>query len=141
MSDAFKAIIVALQALEEAPRIALKRSELKIKTLVEAQFDEGRDPYGEPWAALAASTVAKGRTPPPLTDTGAMRKSLRVVASADGLTCSMAEPFKFHQYGTVNMPARPILPAEGVPPEWEKVITETVEEVIMTFPIYSALRR
>ena len=141
MADDFKAIIAALQALDNIPQIALKRSELRIKRLVEAQLDQGRDPYGETWAPLAPATVAKGRNPPPLTNTGAMRKSLQVTASGASITCSIDDPAFFHQGGTKNMPARKIFPAEGIPPEWEKAIAEAVEEVITTFPIYSALRR
>src|SRR5690606_17437543 len=44
-----------------------------INDRIQAGFDQGTDPYGSPWAELAPYTLAKGRTPPPLTESGGLR--------------------------------------------------------------------
>jgi phage gpG-like protein len=90
------------------------------------EFDAGTDPYGRAWAALQAATLAKGRTPPPLTDSGDTIDSLEVKPSAGaGITIEFGTEYAgFHQVGTVDMVARPPLPIGGFPSSWSKVISD-----------------
>lgn len=93
---------------------------------IRSEFDAGTDPYGRAWAALKAATLAKGRTPPPLTDSEATIDSLEVKPSAGaGITIEFGTDYVgFHQVGTVNMQARPPLPTGGFPSSWSKVISD-----------------
>lgn len=69
--------ITALRkAIVEMPRVMSRASTDAaeyLEEVIEAQFEAGVDPYGNPWRDLADSTIRRGRTPPPGTDTEAMR--------------------------------------------------------------------
>jgi phage gpG-like protein len=101
---------------------------------VQAEFDAGADPYGTPWAPLAPYTLAKPRHPPPLTDTGAMRDSLRIAPMAGaGVEITIDHPAAPHQTGWSGRqgwgPARPILPDRGaLPPAWQAIIADACED-------------
>jgi hypothetical protein len=128
----FAGLASALHGLQRVPSQAARQAAADIAGLLEQQFDEGRDPYGNAWAELAESTLAKGRTPPPLTDSGAMRASTDVAPSAGaGLTITLGAAYAtYHQTGTANMPARPILPEDELPPEWLDMIANAVQEAV-----------
>ncbi len=94
----------------------------RLDELVQEEFDRGTDPYEEAWAPLSPVTLAKGRTPPPLTDSSAMRDSLRVFPLAGaGVGVTIDHPAGPHQTGWTGPqgsgPARPILPARGELPD------------------------
>ena len=143
MANEIHNIVVALEALADTPLIALKLAVPKIAAEIARQFDEGKDAYGRPWASLAEATISKGRSPPPLTDTGAMKSTVKVETRGnDQLVASIADdPARFHQSGTKRMPARPILPTGEVPEAWAKAVEESVLEALKTLPIYAALRK
>jgi phage gpG-like protein len=112
-------------------QIAADASE-SIAELIQGEFDNGNDPYGRPWAPLAERTLAKGRTPPPLTDTHAMRESVDVRPMAGaGIAITMDDPAGIHQTGARRgawvMPARPILPAEAFPKTWRQALDDATE--------------
>lgn len=70
---------------------------------------------GDPWAPLAASTVAqRGSAHPILDDTGALKGAAsRPVRHATPLTLELevVDPkIHFHQHGTRKMPRRPVVP-------------------------------
>jgi hypothetical protein len=107
-----------LDALGEAlPRAAQKVAE-EIPALLQAEFSGGTDPYGSPWKPLAPATIAKGRSAPPLTDTGAMRASARAMAiSRSGVAIHLDAPAGYHQ------PTRPIVPVDDrLPSTWEDLV-------------------
>ena len=124
-------IIGGLEGLRDlVPEIALEAS-IEIFETIDSTFTLGADPYGETWAPLAPATLAKGRTPPPLTDTGAMRESLRVSVTQDAIVASLESPAGYHQNGTRYMPARPVLPdyGRGLPDAWRQAITDAGQRV------------
>ena len=126
-----ESIIGALDGLRDlVPEIALEAS-IEIFETTDSLFVLGADPYGETWAPLAPATLAKGRTPPPLTDTGAMRESLRVAVTETAIVASLENPAGYHQDGTRYMPARPVLPdyARGLPDAWRASITDAGQRV------------
>lgn len=118
-----------------ASRVAAKVSD-KIASAMQTEFDEGVDPYGDPWEPLAEATVDRGRTPPPLTDTATMRGTLRVAPMPRaGVQITIAHPAAPHQTGWSGPqgsgPARPILPARGeLPQEWQIMIEDEVRRDI-----------
>jgi hypothetical protein len=116
-------------------RIAAKAS-VAVADLIEAEFAAGDDPYGDPWAPLAESTVARGRTPPPLTDEGDMRESVVVrPMRGSGIAITIDHPAAPHQTGWSGPrgdgPARPILPARSTLPEsWKTAINGVARKEI-----------
>ena len=126
----FADLAPALRKLSEVPAQVARGAADAIAAQVQEDFDAGLDPYGEPWEPLAEATLAKGRTPPPLTDTGAMRASVDVrPGSGAGITFTIDDPAVHHQYGTVNMPARPMFPNQAsLPDTWSRAIADASEE-------------
>jgi hypothetical protein len=106
----------------------------KLAEELDAEFSAGVDPYGRAWAPLAASTEARGRTPPPLTDSHAMRDGVRVAPlRGAGVGITVPHPGLPHQTGWSGEqgdgPARPILPAGSeLPDAWEDVIFDACVE-------------
>ena len=58
--------------------------------------------------------------------------SITVVVSEDSIEVIVADPASYHQEGTVNMPARPIIPDEsrGLPETWEQAIQDAGQQVM-----------
>ncbi len=102
-----------------AERVAVLAAPV-IEAHVQQQYAYGRDPYGMPWKPLRPATLARGRRPPPLTDTGLMRNTttVRPRIGRPGIVIRLPQPGVFHQLGTRHMVARPVLPSRGVPRMW-----------------------
>ena len=117
-----------VRALASVPTRAALRAAPGIRDLVENMFASGSDAYGEAWAPLAPSTLARGRRPPPLTDTGAMRGAVGVVpmAGVAGVLVSIPHPAGVHQTGSRRMPARQLMPSKGLPQSWREVLVDAV---------------
>jgi hypothetical protein len=121
----------ALSRLAAVPsQIAADASE-RIGDLIQGEFDAGVDPYGHAWKPLAESTIERGRTPPPLTDTTDMRSGIEVRPMAGaGVSITFADPMPAaaHQTGWSGQqgdgPARPMLPDRGVPDTWEAALEQ-----------------
>lgn len=100
-----------------------------INDLIQDGFDRGTNPYGRAWARLRPTTLAKGRFPPPLTDTGAMRGGTRAVPRGGaGIDLEAPPPANFHQHGTVYMIARAVLPTGTLPPDWQAAAQRAYSE-------------
>ena len=129
----FKGLMDRLAELEQVPSQCATLAAGKIAKLVDEEFARGADPYGDAWAPLAPATLARGRRPPPLTDTGALRYSITVKASQGaGIEIEIGVPYAtFIQTGTGYMPARTVLPAGNeLPQEWEEAIESSLSEVM-----------
>lgn len=108
-----------------------------ITQLLRGGFATGRDPYGRPWRALRPATLAKGRRPPPLTDTreladGTMAKALN--GNRAGLHLVVGAKYgAFHQVGfrvgKTKVGPRRILPAFGMPASWRQVFAEQAKRL------------
>lgn len=122
--------------LAQIPARASQRVADSLRAAVQDEFYDGADPYGTAWEPLAESTIDKGRTPPPLTDTGAMRGSLNSYARASGgslsggVAITIDHPAAPHQTGWSGPqgegPARPIFPTREMPHKWEQIIGAAV---------------
>jgi len=122
-----------IEATQKVTRETIKAAVPEIERLIQQQFDEGKDPYGKPWAPLKPSTLRRGRRPPPLTDTRAMRDGIKVRGIEDGISIDVPASYaSFHQEGApkVNLAARPMLPEHGLPESWEQAITSAAESVV-----------
>lgn len=121
--------------LSRVPAVASRAVSDDLADAIEAEFHVGVDPYGEAWVPLAEATLAKGRTPPPLTDTGAMRRSTQVrpMPSA-GVSITIPHPAQCHQTGwhgpRGDGPPRPVLPGRKFPALWAVIIDEAIEAAV-----------
>jgi hypothetical protein len=127
-------LVEHLETLAEVPSRAAARASRSIARAIQGEFRDGVDPYGRPWEPLAESTLDKGRTPPPMTDTGALRDGIRVrpMAGAGIAITSDAEYLGFHQ-GTgsprANVPPRHVLPEGPLPEAWARAIGQDVDDL------------
>ena len=120
-------------------RKAEERVAEKLQEQLDYQYETGTDPNNEGWAELAPATLARGRKPPPLTDTEEMRRHSKAVRGVGGISVNIDKPKKpkvprYHQDGTENMPARPLVP-EGPDLDkaraWEAKVEEGVGEAFV----------
>lgn len=149
-----EAVALAIPKLGKKTKEVVAEVAPAIGTLIDKEFSAGRDPYGKPWKPLATATLAKGRTPPPLTDTGEMRTSVKVSAKGNSVEYSIEDPKAgFHQFGTrrklerkrakyvggkhvatmthgLGIPPRPILPEGKAPASWTKAIKAIASKII-----------
>jgi len=126
---ALATITRALNELATVPSKAAPFAAEAIEQLIQKEFDDGANPYGAAWAPLAPATVARGRSAPPLTDTGELRNVSVTAAQGAGIRIELGESYgAFHQVGTGRMPARPILPTGPLPAEWSAAIDRAIEE-------------
>lgn len=97
----------------------------EMQALLDEQFDQGIGPDGEPWAPLRPSTLRRGRTPPPLSDTEAMRGSVQAVRVGTNVAIEADFPAQAHQKGNPpRLARRAIWPDEDQLPERYRVPIE-----------------
>ncbi|HDM78818.1 MAG TPA: phage virion morphogenesis protein [Deltaproteobacteria bacterium] len=102
------------------------------------EWREEKDPYGEPWKPLKASTLArrrKGKGFGPvakiLRDTGRLQNSFVVEANKDRVTIGTNVFYApFHQFGTKYIPQRRLLPDADLPDEDKSVVMEILKEYL-----------
>lgn len=131
-ANKFGRLAQTLRELNAVPSQAAADAAPKIRALITKQFSSGANPYGTAWAALRPATLARGRRPPPLTDTRRMRRTIRVQTRAgSGLKISVPAPYAgFHQTGTSRMAKRLIVPDRGLPRSWREAIARSVRKRI-----------
>lgn len=129
--DAIRQMHAVARGLENVgPRVVAavaREMQGELRNILADEFNAGVDPEGASWAPLKKATLARGRTPPPLTATGKMRRSIKAVRrpTSVAIDATALEPAVFHQHGTKHMAARPIWPAEGsVPDRYAKRLEE-----------------
>lgn len=124
----FRKLAENLGRLTQVPSQVSAEVAEKISVLIDEQFAAGKDAYGQAWKPLKPATIAKGRRPPPLTDSGAMRGAITVKPSSGaGIEISSPTDYaRFHQTGTKYMVPREVLPDHAnLPPSWQKAIEES----------------
>ena len=92
------------------------------------------NPYGVAWPPLAPATLRQKTGPSMLIESGSMNAGLGYQVSGDGVEIGVLSDIAiFHQEGTSKMPARKVVPDEGLPPEWEPALTTLVESYLGGF--------
>lgn len=118
--NGFAKLVRGLQrtATAIAPTVASE-----VEALVKRQFETGTDPHGQAYAPLAASTRKRhGGSGSPLQTWGRYVK-VKPIGKGRVLIVIDDKRARFHQKGTNNMPARPLVP-DGTPETWHKAIEE-----------------
>lgn len=98
---------------------------------IQRNFDVGRDAFRKRWKPLAKSTLARGRHPPPLTDSGRGRASVSVTPRAGaGITITIGILYMvYHQNGgDPGPPRRAFIPVTVLPEAWAEIIMFRIEE-------------
>lgn len=92
-------------------------------TQVKLGFSQSVAPDDASWAPL------KYRKGKPLRDTGRLANSFGVLREGpDGFTVGTNVAYAaYHQTGTRHMPARPMVPAGGLPPRYADAFTDLLE--------------
>jgi phage gpG-like protein len=125
----------AFAELARVPSKVARKVATGISAEIQKNFDLGLDVYGRPWAPLAPATLRKGRTPPPLTDTGAGRESIEVKPTRGaGIGIKVGTRYmRFHQSGASKgnwrLPIRMFLPTNVLPKAWRKIYVEALAEM------------
>ena len=120
----------AMRQLTRVPAQVAREVSAEINALIQEGFDRGTDPYGRPWAPLRPATLAKGRRPPPLTDTGKGRAGVyaKPMSGAGILLVSEVPYMRKHQMGAPpRLVRRDFLPINVLPKAWNAAIKEAVE--------------
>lgn len=113
-----------------------------LKTNIRLGFADQRSPDGINWAALSPVTVANrnNNSDVPLNDTGVLKNSFTVNTGAMfvevGTNAPQAALMNFggtkaqfpHLWG--DIPARPFMPTQQLPAQWEKDIVEIIKRHI-----------
>lgn len=115
----------SVAALARVPSQTSAAAAPKIQALIEEQFASGTDPYGRAWEPLSQATLDKGRSAPPLTDSGELAGVTVAPMAGAGVSVTLGASYgAFHQVGTRYMPARPILPYAGLPAAWKQALSD-----------------
>ncbi len=117
-----------IQELGRMPRKLSIAVAPQITTELRKQFDRGTDPYGRKWRKLSTGS------PSYLTKTGRLKRGTKAMPMAGGragVRIVVGAPYGiFHQTGTANMPARRILPQQGMPASWRVAITREMRRLL-----------
>lgn len=123
MAADFFRLANALRKLAAVPSQVSKDAAAEITELLWDEYAAGTDPRGRAWKALAASTIRKGRKPPPGTETFQMRDSTRAKpGSGAGILLEVGP-----SYATYYDAVRNIFPRDGLPPSWREAIRKALE--------------
>lgn len=127
--NGFPEVTAALRALAEVPSRATKTAAPLLLARWRADWRAGKDPHGRAWAPLAPMTIAKGRTPPPMIETGGTLASASVKPMRGaGLAITVGGFASLHMRSTRNRPARPAVPTAGVPSSWRAIVVKAAKD-------------
>jgi hypothetical protein len=128
-----------LNDLARVPSRAASGAAAGINEALRAQFEDGVDPYGAPWAKLADRTLLKHDEPPLQGEFGARPGDMAsgvYAAPLPGAGIGITVPFPggIHQTGADrgnwHMPARKILPERQMPGAWKQAIDSAIAEAM-----------
>lgn len=108
----------SLQRALKVPQAAAIAFAPELRGFLQAEFSTGTDPFGDAWKPLKAITIRKGRTPPPMTASGAAAAGVAVSAAGTKDRGKLAGYLKYH------LNSRPVLPLRGEtwPDKWLQAI-------------------
>jgi len=121
-----------LNKLARVPARASSFAARGIKNQIDLDTSSGLDCYGKPFAPLAPATVAKGRNPPPMVDTGRSLDETTVKPlPGAGVAVHVGGHYPRHLQKTANRPARQVVPVRaGLPASWNKRVKDAEKKAI-----------
>jgi hypothetical protein len=123
-----------LAELDTLPRKLSVTVAPRLNAEFQKQFQEGRDPYGKPWAKLKRTgkqshltETRRFRSGSRIAPMPGNRKGVRVILGKLG---TRGRNPIFHMTGTKSMVARKYLPTRGMPAAWRKIIREEMKRAL-----------
>ena len=101
-----------------------------VRNSLAQSFGKQSDPYGNAWAPYRPASIARGRKPPLLVETRALKGSRFVNPLAGaGIELGYSDPkADLFQFGTDRMVARPVLPDDIMPRAWVETLNRLWRE-------------
>jgi hypothetical protein len=99
-----------------------------VRRLISEGFENRSAPDGKAWAKREDD-----KPHPILEKTGKMRRGWRIITSPKGIWArNRVKHTKFHQFGTRNMVARPMVPSKGtrLPDKWRVAILRSAKNAV-----------
>lgn len=127
---ALQQVMRSLRQLASVPARVSADAAPVVASLLEDQFEEETDPYGEPWAEHEEATIKRWGEHPILDLTGRMKGISVAPLSGSGIGITLGADYgRFHQTGTKFMAARRILPDNrGLPDHWVQALSDLTEQ-------------
>ncbi len=119
----FADLAAILEELEGIPSRVSSEVAQGINALLKEEFDNGTDPYGNPWTPLLPQTIRrKGGDTRILRDTDAL-SSGTIAKASQGAGVEIVSI----EYGQYHQATRQILPEGELPTAWQDVIEQATE--------------
>jgi hypothetical protein len=124
----FAQLMDNLADLETVPSRVATEYANDLNKLLQDEFSGEHDPYGEPWARNAPSTIKKKGFDRPMFETGeTMRETRAYPLPGAGVQITSTEKAGYNMFERDNVPARAVLPArEELPPAWVEALKERI---------------
>jgi phage gpG-like protein len=132
MSGSFAALVASLDAAQKGEFLEDFATQAADKTveLITQEFVDESDPYGDGWDQLSPRTINAKTHSGILVETSALMGSWMSVSSSSEFGAVTGIEYAFyHQQGTSRIPARPMVPSAGLPPEWEAAYTQIAQDL------------
>ncbi len=136
--SAFPGMRNAVRRLLDVPSRVARRCVAPLNRKVAEMFNKGQDPYGNPLAALAASTVRRKLRDPAAAKwaTTILIRYFKLMPGTffeampgAGLKLTIGPNGEWAQKGAANRPVRKVAPDQGLPASWAEVVaTESRKE-------------
>lgn len=126
-----------LRRLAGVPSRVARRAAPRITVIIRLNTSAGLDAYGKPFAPLAPSTLARGRHPPPMVDTGRSLAETRArPLSGAGITIEIGGAYVYHVSSYKTRPVRSVVPERaGLPASWNAALKLSSDQEFRTiFP-------
>jgi hypothetical protein len=121
--DDFVLLRATLDRLSRVPARFCRRAADELTTQIHRDTAAGLDAHGRPFAPLRPSTLANGRHPPPMTDTGQSLAATRArPLGGAGIAIELGGHYRHHMHPTPNREARRVLPVFGMPAAWSEAL-------------------
>lgn len=113
-----------LAALTGVPARLAERGSTRLTRIIRANTAAGLDAYGKPFRPLAASTLRRGRRPPPMVDTtNSLSETRARPLRASGIAIVLGGAYVYHVQSYKMRPARSVIPERsGLPVSWNAAL-------------------
>lgn len=127
----FGQLAQAVRKLASVPAAVSREAAPAIKALIAEQFSSESDPYGNAWAPYSPGSIKRGRKPPLLDETGALKDAQVEPLPGAGISVTFGPEYAgFHQTGWKWAPARRLFPNGPLPATWRAALQSIHERVI-----------
>lgn len=125
---ALEGIRSALRELTRVPSRTSAAGAAAIEKLWRKNYRAGLDPYGNAWAPLRPSTIARKGHDRIMVETGeTLHQTRAATLPGGGIALRTGHKAAWHMQPTENRPARRVMPAFGLPKTWRAKLREIAD--------------